>query len=195
MKRLIAFIILCYQFSSYAQEKSNIGFGGGIGYKCPIGEAGFLLEYKHRKIFDLYGGLSAAKFTGLGYVIGTEIYFMRKMVQPCIGIAYNYRYGGSFYMGETGIDRTDYKVDRNANLVSILGIRMLVLFDDANTDGFMAFTPYVSYQYSLLTNKIIYVSGDINEDRERKINNRMGNGIGVGIKALYFFEKRKKRDN
>ena len=70
---------------------------------------------------------------------------------------------------------------KNDNVVAIAGIRKIVSFDDKNANGFMAFTPYISYRYSSSASKVIYISGDVREDRESRINRRIGSGVGQSI--------------
>lgn len=193
LKRLIFIVLLFCRTYTYGQEKSNIGFGAIAGYKSLTGDSGFLVEYKYKKRFDVFCGFGAAKFSGLGYFIGTDVYVTPRSWQPCLGISFNYLSGDEFYIGETGIDRTDYKVNSNTSIVGTLGIRKIVFFDDKNANGFMAFTPYLCYRYLTTYNEVVYVGGDFRQDREDKINHRIGSGLGVGLKMVYFVSKNEKR--
>ena len=191
MKRIIFLILLFYCSFSLAQEKTNIGFGASVGYKCPVNEVGYIIEYKFKRIFDLYFGLTSAKFNGIGYSIGSDIYLTQKSWQPCIGVTYNYQLGKKLSIGEHNVDETFYEVKTSKNLICILGIRIIGLFDDKNANGFVTFTPYLSYRYSYAPNKVVHTGGVIREDRERIINNRIGNGFGLGLKILYFINRHK----
>lgn len=186
MKYLLLILFLASSNISLAQEGYNFGFGANAGYKSLSGEAGFAIEFKYKKIFDLFGGLASTKFNGLGYFIGSTVFFSQNSLQPCIGFAYNYQSGSSFYVGETIANRSDYRVNPNDNFISIIGIRKLIQFDDKNDNGFMSFTPYLSYRYTRSPYKVLNTGGIVDHNQETKINNRIGSGLGVGLKVIYF---------
>ena len=192
MKEISILIFFLFSISSYGQNKSNFGVGANVGYKSPTGESGFVFEWKIRQSFNLYGGLTYAKFNGFGYTVGADFFPIHRKFQPCLGVAFNHQSGDSFYMGQDSLDRADYEIRGNNNFVGIVGVRSILNFDDKSANGFITITPYLSYRYSDPSNIAIFRGGINNEEVEERINSRIGSGFGFGIMFLYFFDKKEK---
>lgn len=190
MKKKYCFLLLILSISiCHSQERSNFGFGASAGFKMPMGEGGFMAEVKVKKVIDFYAGFGGGKYAGYGFALGTEVFFLKKDLQPCLGIAYNYLSGNKFYIGENE-NRTDFRVKASNNFIGTIGVRWIIHFDEKSANGFMAITPYLSYRYLYAENRVLYEGGVENKSAERRINNRIGDGLGFGLKVLYFIDKR-----
>jgi hypothetical protein len=188
MLKLSTFLFFISPILLIAQSESNFGLGANLGYRSSLGDKGFTLEYKYRNSLDCYAGISYAKFNGFGFSSGSDVFILKRRVQPFVGISYNWQSGDTFYLGGDSLDRTDFRVESNSHLIGIAGVRFLIHFDDQDVKSFLAVLPYISYRYYLKSASAIYTDGVYDIDLETRIDKRLGNGIGVGIRIIYYFD-------
>lgn len=91
-------------------------------------------------------------------------------------------------MGETNIDRTDYIIKPTNNYIFGIGARKIFNFDDRNSNGLFAITPFINYRITNPQAIIIIESGVNDIDRNAKLEQRLNGGLGIGIKVLYFIQ-------
>ncbi|MBK7035752.1 MAG: hypothetical protein IPH42_05270 [Bacteroidetes bacterium] len=170
--------------------KSQFGAGFMVGYKGIVSDGGVIVEYKYSNRFDTYFGLSYTDFSGLGYVVGTDIFFTNYSWQPCLLLGFNRQFGGYSYTGDTIEVKTDYLIKGYNSYIAAIGVRK-ILFEKSDALGFMSFTPYICYRYTYPESKLIFLDDYENEAREDRINSRISGGIGGGLKVVYFLNRKR----
>ena len=188
MKKYLLILLLSISSLTFAQVKSHFGAGFMIGYKGIVSDGGVIAEYKYSNRFDAYFGLSFTDFSGLGYVVGADIFLTNYSWQPCLLLGFNRQFGGYSYTGDTTELKTDYLIKGYNSYVAAIGVRK-ILFEKKEALGFMSFTPYFCYLYTYPESKVIFLDNYINEAREERINSRISGGIGGGIKIVYFLHR------
>ncbi len=188
MKKYLLILLLSISSLTFAQVKSHFGAGFMIGYKGIVSDGGVIAEYKYSNRFDAYFGLSFTDFSGLGYVVGADIFLTNYSWQPCLLLGFNRQFGGYSYTGDTTELKTDYLIKGYNSYVAAIGVRK-ILFEKKEALGFMSFTPYFCYRYTYPESKVIFLDNYINEAREDRINSRISGGIGGGIKIVYFLHR------
>lgn len=189
MKFTYAILLITIFNTIYSQSISSLGFGAQVGYKTQTNDGGIVFEYKYKNNFDTYLSLNHAKFSGLGFSVGFDKYFLNSSIQPCIGVAFNKQFGDDFYMGETNVNRTDYIIKPINNYIIGIGVRKIFYFDDPKSNGFFAITPFINYRVTSPQAIIIIEDGVFDDDRNAKLEQRLNSGLGIGIKVLYFIGK------
>lgn len=188
MKKYLLILLLAISSLTYAQVNSHFGAGVMLGYKGIASDGGFVVEYKYRNRIDVYIGLSYVDFSGLGYVVGTDVFITNYGWQPSILLGFNRQFGGYSYTGDTVELKTDYLIKGYNSYIVGIGVRK-ILFEKKDALGFMSFTPYLCYRYTYPESKVIFLDDYINEPREDRINSRIGGGFGGGLKIVYFLNR------
>ena len=190
------FVLIIWQ-ASQGQFFHKIGLGMSTGYR--FNSSSIYIEGCLNR-FAINGEYIINKNQGLGFSISGGYYLPldKNRVMPFAGVAYTKMLGGGVSIDWGQSNNTNFEVSSATYLIPTIGMRYnflgIIEREKYIRKGFLAVIVRLGYRL-LLTKQpeVVFVSGDIYESKQKKIQSSINEGLGFSIGFVMGFGKKEMR--
>ena len=191
MRKTFLGLIFVLCFVSSDAQTFQLGIGGIGGYKSTYGSSGWFVVGKFFNRVSIDVGLNGEKIGGPGISSQLKYYFLKKKINPYLGIGYGYFSDSEFYTGDLEPDRSYYYTSYRNILNCSIGSEFILIPKEFSEGMQFSILPEIGYRFFLANQSVNYISGVINESEFSELNKKIKNGLSFSVSISFYFISKK----
>jgi hypothetical protein len=191
-KRKLFFYLMVLQSVVVYAQSVLIGGGFVFAYRSGFQEQGAKIVVRFKDRLEVETGYSfRGKFNGNGFAGGARYLFLKKSIQPFVGVGSSFNSGRRVNLVSDGV-KGSYFVSESSFVYGETGLFLKYEPDNYSGSifrGVLLFGLHVTYRQSINTPVVKFVDGTHSKIAENNLNKRVGDGIGGAISLTVLIGK------